>query len=222
MAYYSSTESPFALKVLHGKWVPLEKNGGTLRVEGCTRGTKISELRERIIEENARTLYAELLGDVQWFHPKSTLMYAGKLLDDDRATLGHYGITGPGHAVVFAHWYTLNVPLSKYKLELFKKTFDKFDADGSGEIDAGELFDLMEEIGLHRTRRQIHQMVLLVDEDDSGEVSFEEFCMMMVHVMQEDGEAMLEALDGATSMMLKDTDAQRTRDSGAYIMWRPP
>ncbi len=60
-----------------------------------------------------------------------------------------------------------------------KEHFDHYDADGSGEIDAAELGDLVHELGLVRTDAQLAAMVRAVDDDGSGEVSFEEFCQML-------------------------------------------
>jgi hypothetical protein len=208
----------FHVKVLHGAWKPLEPAGETLRIENVRPGTTIGELKDLIIDENKRTTYASLLGEVEWFSKGSALMYGGFVLDDDRETLSDHSI-GPGACLAFAYWYTLNVPLTKHKLALFRKTFEDYDEDGSGEIDADELFVLMTKLGMKRTKLQCKQMVDEVDDDLSGEIGFEEFCMLMVKVIQEDCEGAVLAMmeDG------KDISEQelRARDSGCLIQWEP-
>ena len=55
--------------------------------------------------------------------------------------------------------------------------FDKVDSDNSGNIDMHEfkemLFTVMPE--LKRTPERVHHLLRVVDPDQSGEISFEEF-----------------------------------------------
>ena len=62
---------------------------------------------------------------------------------------------------------------------MYHKKFDEFDADGSGEIDASELNHLVKELGLTRTEKEIKEMVAKGDEDGSGELSFDEFAVLL-------------------------------------------
>ncbi len=208
----------FHVKVLHGAWKPLEPAGETLRIDDVRHDTTVGELKDRIIEANKETLYASLLGEVDWFVKSSPLMYGGQVLEDDRETLSEHSI-GNGACLAFPYWYTLNVPLTKYKLALFRQTFEDYDEDGSGEIDADELHVLMTKLGMKRSKRQCQEMVDEVDDDLSGEIGFEEFCMLMVKVMQEDCQ------DGIMAMLEdgKDIteDELRARDSGCLIQWEP-
>ena len=210
---------PFKVKILHGIWIPLVKGGGTLVIDNLTSDTSIQELKERILERNQKSIQASLLGETMYFTPqRSSLMFAGKVLDVNRYMLSDYGV-GPGSVLSFAHWYTFNVPLSAYKVKMFQKAFDEYDEDGSGEIDAKELRILMKELGMRRTEEQCAEMVDLVDEDGSGEIDFEEFCTMMVKVMQEDdGASLLEFMEAKGSLSEEEL---RKRDNGAYIMWDP-
>ena len=208
------------MKVLHGKFLPLQASGATLRIDGMTKSTTIGQLKSKIIELN-RSLERGM--NVQWFAASSTLMWSGIVLEKDNMTLSDYGIVPSGShripCVAHAHWYSLNVPLTKYKLKLFQQTFNDFDEDGSGEIDADELYTLMQKLGLNRTRTQCREMVESVDEDLSGEIGFEEFCMLMVKVMQEDCEsAIMAAMEDGKDVTEEEL---RERDSGALIMWDP-
>ena len=208
--------SSFTLKILHAKWIPLVKGGATLKVQ-VSSSTTILQLKQLIIKSNKETMYASLQNPFTYFIEKSSLMYAGKVLDRERYTLTDYDI-GPGSVLSFAHWYTFNVPLSKYKLAIFTKAFNNYDVDGSGEIDANELFILVNELGMSRTKSQCIEMVDQVDEDGSGEIDFEEFCTMMVKVMQDDL-GMFEKLENVDTQGTE--EEQRERDSGALICWDP-
>ena len=66
-------------------------------------------------------------------------------------------------------WEVLNLPLSK-----FRKAFDEFDADGSGEIDVHELGTLIKEIGVECSEEDLRGLVDEVDDDGSGEIGFDE------------------------------------------------
>ena len=65
------------------------------------------------------------------------------------------------------------------EIKLQKAAFDKFDTDGSGQIDALELRELMKEFGQKKTKFQIAQMVKEVDDDGDGVISFSEFQVML-------------------------------------------
>lgn len=135
----------FKVNILHGQGVPFSldrdkiRNGLTLVVKDVSDRTSIQELKQRIMKLNK--------DEGHWFNEKSTLMFSGHLLDRPLATLKDYKI-GPDSNIAFAHWYKFNVPLSKYKMKLFKKAFDNYDLDGSGEIDVdGSMFSNLQECG---------------------------------------------------------------------------
>ena len=103
---------------------------------------------------------------------------------------------------------------------MFKKAFDEFDEDGSGEIDLKELATLVNELGLHRTDEELKTLMSAVDEDASGEVGFEEFVEMMEQMMKEDASGdMMAVMDGSKKAEMELLQ-QRERDSGALIMWK--
>ena len=103
---------------------------------------------------------------------------------------------------------------------MFKKAFDEFDEDGSGEIDLKELATLVNELGLHRTDEELKTLMSAVDEDASGEVGFEELVEMMEQMMKEDASGdMMAVMDGSKKAEMELLQ-QRERDSGALIMWK--
>merc|ERR1712070_584961 len=74
--------------------------------------------------------------------------------------------------------------LSDVDVECFKATFDAFDVDGGGSIDAAELKGLLNAFGVTPTDEELETMIHEVDEDGSGEIEFEEFLRMVVLRME--------------------------------------
>jgi Ca2+-binding EF-hand superfamily protein len=54
------------------------------------------------------------------------------------------------------------------------KIFDKYDADGSGNIDKVELQAMMKTFGITLNTHQTHEMLLILDKDHDGQISKEE------------------------------------------------
>ena len=59
--------------------------------------------------------------------------------------------------------------------ENIKRLFIKYDADGSGRIDAHEVRDIFHELKIKLSEEEVEAMVLHYDEDQSGELDLEEF-----------------------------------------------
>jgi Ca2+-binding EF-hand superfamily protein len=86
---------------------------------------------------------------------------------------------------------TLGIPL--VDLDMYKRNFDKFDADGSGTIDREEFYDMLlkclklpKRIGMPSKR--VQQLWLAADADKSGDVDFEEFVVFYYkYFSMEDG-----------------------------------
>ena len=91
--------------------------------------------------------------------------------------------------------------------------------DGSGEIDCHELNHLIKDLGLVRTEQEIADMVVLVDEDGSGEIDFDEFTVMLAEILMEDGGPEMMALMSGSKKRQMEIKNQRKKDSGALIMW---
>ena len=69
--------------------------------------------------------------------------------------------------------------LNNEQIQRLKEVFDHFDADGSGSIDADELVNVFSSMGQDVTREDMEEMIRGVDDDDSGQIEFPEFMMLM-------------------------------------------
>lgn len=56
-----------------------------------------------------------------------------------------------------------------------RAVFQSFDKDGNGEIDKNELKKAFEEMGKHFSDAELNRMMEMMDTDQSGTVSYEEF-----------------------------------------------
>mmetsp|Transcript_3328 Transcript_3328/g.5176 ORF Transcript_3328/g.5176 Transcript_3328/m.5176 type:complete len:152 (+) Transcript_3328:77-532(+) len=70
-------------------------------------------------------------------------------------------------------------PLTNEEIEDYKEAFDNFDKDRNGEIDQVELGIVMRSLGYSPTDKQLKDMMLQVDTDGNGVISFNEFVDMM-------------------------------------------
>jgi calmodulin len=62
--------------------------------------------------------------------------------------------------------------------------FSLLDDDGSGAISTDELSDLMSLLGVNFTREEVEAMVCEIDENNDGEIQFEEFVAVMSRKMR--------------------------------------
>eukprot|EP00928_Gymnodinium_smaydae_P014841 TRINITY_DN15449_c0_g2_i2.p1 TRINITY_DN15449_c0_g2~~TRINITY_DN15449_c0_g2_i2.p1 ORF type:complete len:1040 (-),score=215.93 TRINITY_DN15449_c0_g2_i2:130-3249(-) len=67
---------------------------------------------------------------------------------------------------------------NEYKV--IRKTFDKFDDDGSGYLETSELLSVLRALGVHPVPSALEETLGLVDEDKNGVVDFEEFTMLLM------------------------------------------
>lgn len=65
--------------------------------------------------------------------------------------------------------------LSKAQIEQYRKVFNEYDTSGDDSIDQKELQALLNSAGFRLTKEQIQKLWEEVDEDGSGEISFDEF-----------------------------------------------
>ena len=72
-------------------------------------------------------------------------------------------------------------PLNNSQIEGLRECFNHFDADGSGAIDVHELGNVFHAFGQELSKEELENMIRDVDVDDSGEIEFEEFLMLMIH-----------------------------------------
>jgi Ca2+-binding EF-hand superfamily protein len=84
-------------------------------------------------------------------------------------------------AVLFAVGKAIasNRTLYGHTLNNVREMFTTIDADGSGSIDASELGEALERLGLNLSKKQISDLVNLMDIDQNGCIDFEEFATAM-------------------------------------------
>ena len=70
---------------------------------------------------------------------------------------------------------------SKAKL---KTIFELFDTDGSGKIDAKEMMEMMESMGIVASEKAVIDMIRAVDTDGNDEIDFEELCTIAANNSQ--------------------------------------
>ena len=73
----------------------------------------------------------------------------------------------------------------------YKKAFNLFDTDGSGEISSDELGTVMKSLGVETTPEELAKMLETADSDGSGEIDFNEFLALMNEKMGDEGEERL-------------------------------
>ena len=66
------------------------------------------------------------------------------------------------------------------KIVDLKETFESFDSSGDGRIGADELYGMFKKLGKNLTRSQIREVMREVDADGSGEIEFEELCILEI------------------------------------------
>lgn len=72
------------------------------------------------------------------------------------------------------------VELSEEELALCRKAFGSFDKDGSGTIDASELKAALNSMGQNPSDEELFVLIHDVDEDNSGQIEFAEFCKVII------------------------------------------
>ncbi|KDD71987.1 hypothetical protein H632_c4051p0, partial [Helicosporidium sp. ATCC 50920] len=77
------------------------------------------------------------------------------------------------------HGKTVRPKLRSDQLRTLKQCFEMMDGDGSGAIDADELYEAFQLLGLSHTRRQVEAVLRAVDKDGTGELELSEFLELM-------------------------------------------
>ena len=86
-----------------------------------------------------------------------------------------------------------------------KEAFSLFDKDGDGTITIDELSIVMKSIGQSSSREAVKEMIGDIDDDDDGEVNFEEFMKLMATKMKE-GETDEELIEAFKTFDLNGTN----------------
>lgn len=75
-------------------------------------------------------------------------------------------------------------PLSAEEMMRLRETFESFDVDGSGDIDADEVVGAMGKIGVKVTPEQAARVILDADSDGDGKLDFVEFTLLCQDLLQ--------------------------------------
>mmetsp|Transcript_42848 Transcript_42848/g.100076 ORF Transcript_42848/g.100076 Transcript_42848/m.100076 type:complete len:1061 (-) Transcript_42848:117-3299(-) len=76
---------------------------------------------------------------------------------------------------------------SRAQFDLYQVVFDRFDCDGSGEIEISELRKLLLSIGIVVVRQMIEEALEVVDDDGNGQLNFEEFIYFLTVYQHTEG-----------------------------------
>ncbi|XP_056638633.1 troponin C, isoallergen Bla g 6.0201-like [Diorhabda sublineata] len=97
--------------------------------------------------------------------------------------------------------------LDKEQISMLKSTFDAFDVDRKGYIEADMIGTIIEMLGTGVGTEDIDKIIEEIDEDGNGEVSFEEFAKLAARFLveeDEDTEAIQLELKGAFRLYDRD------------------
>ncbi|CAE7839123.1 CML8 [Symbiodinium sp. CCMP2592] len=99
----------------------------------------------------------------------------------------------------------------EYELHAFRDIFERFDADGNGCLDAGELHVFLSSLGFTPLRSIIRESLDLVDLDGNGTLDFEETVILM-HVYRHSEGFTLDELQELTAAFVEQTGANGKMD----------
>ena len=95
------------------------------------------------------------------------------------------GVAGPGQGgAPTMSATTVYVDLTDEQLSDLREIFGLVDKDGSGSISVEELHELMQMLGMTVTLDEVNVMVEEIDENNDGEIQFEEFVAVMARKMK--------------------------------------
>ncbi|KAH8893889.1 EF-hand [Thozetella sp. PMI_491] len=75
--------------------------------------------------------------------------------------------------------------LSKEEIAQYKEVFDIFDKDGTGDITADELGEVMKSLGLNPSEAELQDLVSEADLNKDGVINFHEFLTLMSQNVKE-------------------------------------
>ncbi|CAH2009574.1 unnamed protein product [Acanthoscelides obtectus] len=105
--------------------------------------------------------------------------------------------------------------LDREQLSMLKSTFDVFDVDRKGYIEADMIGTVMDMLGTHVSADELDKIITEIDEDSNGEINFEEFANLAARFLvedDEDTEAIQVELKGAFRLYDKEGNGFITTD----------
>ncbi|KAK3305871.1 uncharacterized protein B0T15DRAFT_213250 [Chaetomium strumarium] len=75
--------------------------------------------------------------------------------------------------------------LPQDQIDQYKQVFEIFDKDGTGDITADELGNVMKELGLNPSEEELQDLINEVDTNKDGVISFDEFLALMSQTVKE-------------------------------------
>jgi len=88
-------------------------------------------------------------------------------------------VDGDGNGVVDYDEFIIMLSKKKQEEIILKETFASFDIDGDGFITRSELVSFLEKAGNSLSEEQVQEMMEKQDENDDGQISYQEFMKMM-------------------------------------------
>ena len=105
-------------------------------------------------------------------------------IEDGDEFVGHRIVDGKRYRVIKKAQKQL-VTLTKEEVVEIEAAFNLFDKDGSSGIDATELKEAMNALGLKRTKKEIAEIMEREDKDGSGSIEMKEFKSLMASMIKE-------------------------------------
>lgn len=95
--------------------------------------------------------------------------------------------TTPYSTLNFDEFLSFLQLVKKHARTQIRNSFDTFDSDNSGELNASELADLLKALGITPFRSTIADALSVVDEDGSGSLNFHEFAQLLMIYKKTEG-----------------------------------
>lgn len=125
---------------------------------------------------------------------RQTLDYLGHLKVPDPKILEFVSEITKYSTLEFDEFVSFMLLVRDYDRKQVREIFTQFDADGSGELSAEELEDVLRSLGITPFRSTISGALAVVDSDDSGTLDFQEFVQLLLIYRKTEGFAESEVM----------------------------
>lgn len=109
-----------------------------------------------------------------------------------------------------------HLSLTEEQIESLRCAFELFDTDGSGAISSSELGAVMRKLGHEPTQDELNDVINEHDADGSGQIEFQEFCVLMAEQMTDANKE--ETLQAAFNTFDKDGSGYISRSELREVM----